>query len=477
MEKEMQLKEAMKIMGLSSWLHWVAWLVNIMCFNVITITSILFLLMFRWSNEVAVFTYSEPLAMASFLLIYTFSVSTYCFLMSCLFDKANTAATVAGFLWFLYLVPFFITQGTYSELSFVHKMVICFFQNTGLSYGFLLILTWEANTEGLHFRNYFEPVSIDDDFSVGLISTMMLFSAFIHMTLALYLEKIRPGEFGVPRPWYFPVETIVKLCIGERKDTGDDSSQNWKYVETVFETKPPGINIKRLRKVFGENRIAVHGLSLKMYPNEITVFLGENGAGKTTTMSMLTGMLLPTSGTAIINGCDIGKEIDCVRHSIGFCPQHNILFDELSVRDHIYFYCTLKGMTQKETHHEIHKYVSLLELEKKIDAKSKTLPGGMKRRLSVVVAFCGGSKVVLCDEPTSGMDPSARRAMWDLLQLEKKGRTIMLSTQFMDEADVLGDRVAIMKSGKLICYGSAMYLKGIFASGYLLVSSLTKCKD
>lgn len=194
MEKEMQLKEAMKIMGLSSWLHWVAWLVNIMCFNIVTIAGILFLLMFRWSNDIAVFTFSEPLAMAVFLLIYTFSVATYCFLMSCLFDKANTAATVAGFVWFLYLVPFFVTEPTYSELSFVQKLVVCFFQNTGLSYGFLLILTWEGNTEGLQLRNYFTPVSIDDNLSVGLISAMMLFSALVHMTLALYVEKIRPGE-------------------------------------------------------------------------------------------------------------------------------------------------------------------------------------------------------------------------------------------------------------------------------------------
>lgn len=469
----MQLKEAMKIMGLSSWLHWIAWLVNIMSFNIITIAGILFLLMFKWSNDIAVFTFSDPIAVAFYLFIYTFSVATYCFLMSVLFDKANTAATVAGFFWFLYLVPFFVTEPTYSELTHLQKLVICFFQNTGLSYGFLLILTLEGHTEGLQFRNYFKPVSIDDNLSVGKISGMMLLSAFVHMTLALYVEKILPGEFGVPRVWYYPVEGLINLCRRQDKHKGAESTQSWKYVEYIYEQKPPGIDIRKLRKTFNGDRVAVQGLSLKMYPDEITVFLGENGAGKTTTMSMLTGMLLPTAGTAIINGCDISTDIDCVRHSIGFCPQHNILFDELTVRDHIYFYCTLKGMTREEARQEIQRYVAILELKNKVDAKARTLPGGMKRRLSVVVAFCGGSKVVLCDEPTSGMDPSARRAMWDLLQLEKQGRTIMLSTQFMDEADVLGDRVAIMKAGELICYGSAMYLKSIFATGYLLVSEET----
>ena len=93
----------------------------------------------------------------------------------------------------------------------------------------------------------------------------------------------------------------------------------------------------------------------------------------------------------------------------------------------------------------------------------------MKRKLSVAVALCGGSKVVLCDEPTSGMDPSARRALWDVLQEEKKGRTILLSTHFMDEADILGDRIAIMSDGELKCCGTSFYLKKKFGVGYHLV--------
>lgn len=159
-------------------------------------------------------------------------------------------------------------------------------------------------------------------------------------------------------------------------------------------------------------------------------------------MSILTGMISPSSGTAIINGKDIRKDMNSIRSSIGFCPQHNILFDSLTVREHITFFSLLKGLPKDETEREVEKYVKLLKLEDKIDTKSKDLSGGMKRKLSVGIALCANSRIVLFDEPSSGVDTSARRDLWDMLQKEKDGRTILLSTHFMLEADVLGDRVS-----------------------------------
>lgn len=162
-------------------------------------------------------------------------------------------------------------------------------------------------------------------------------------------------------------------------------------------------------------------------------------------MSMLTGMISPTSGTAFINGKDIRKDINFIRSSIGFCPQHNILFEDLTVREHITFFSLLKGLHKDDVEREVEKYVKLLKLENKIDTQARGLSGGMKRKLSVGIALCANSKVVLFDEPSSGVDPGARRDLWDLLQKEKEGRTILLSTHFMLEADVLGDRVRSFK--------------------------------
>lgn len=154
-------------------------------------------------------------------------------------------------------------------------------------------------------------------------------------------------------------------------------------------------------------------------------------------MSMLTGMIPPSAGTAYIDGKDIRYAMDDARNSLGLCPQHNILFDELTVEEHFRFFCRLKGIEDKEEiANETDKYIAMLELDDKRGTLSHKLSGGMKRKLSIGIALCGNSKTVICDEPTSGMDSSGRRALWDLLIEEKKNRTILLTTHFMDEADV-----------------------------------------
>lgn len=192
--------------------------------------------------------------------------------------------------------------------------------------------------------------------------------------------------------------------------------------------------------------------------------------GKTTTMSILTGLFAPTLGTAYIDGKDIRYNIDEARKSMGICPQHNVLFDELTVEEHFKFFCSLKGMrNDRDIKDEINKYLDMLELKPKRYVQTNALSGGMKRKLSIGIALCGKSKIVMVDEASSGLDPSARRALWDLLIEEKKGRTILLTTHFMDEADVLGDRIAIMADGELKTIGSSFFLKKRFGTGYRLI--------
>lgn len=176
-----------------------------------------------------------------------------------------------------------------------------------------------------------------------------------------------------------------------------------------------------------------------------------------------------TGGTAIINGYDIKEDTASARHSMGFCPQHNVLYDELTVAEHLELFSLLKGATTQEAKSEVRKYVQLLSLEAKANVLSSALSGGMKRKLQMGIAFCADSRVVLVDEATSGLDPAARREMWDILQNEKKGRTILLTTHFMDEADVLGDRIAILVDGMLKCCGTTFFLKKRFGTGYHLI--------
>uniref|UniRef100_A0A8C0W8G0 ABC transporter domain-containing protein n=1 Tax=Castor canadensis TaxID=51338 RepID=A0A8C0W8G0_CASCN len=151
-----------------------------------------------------------------------------------------------------------------------------------------------------------------------------------------------------------------------------------------------------------------------------------------------------------------------IRKHLGFCPQHDILFDELTLSEHLFFYSVIKGISQKIHHTEIYDMLTVFDLLENLHTFSGSLSGGVKRKLSIIIALIGGSKVVILDEPSSGMDPVSRRVTWELLQHYKKNRAILLTTHYMDEADILGDRVAIMVRGTLQCCGSSVFLKQIY---------------
>ncbi|XP_044270584.1 phospholipid-transporting ATPase ABCA3-like isoform X2 [Tribolium madens] len=481
-EKEKQLKEAMKIMGLPNWLHWTAWFLKAFVFLLISVILIIVLLKISWypHTEYSVFTYADPTVMLAFLLLYVCATITFCFAISVFFSKANTAATVAGLVWFLSYAPYLFLQKQYDQLSLSTKLMASLGSNTAMAYGFQLMLMYEGTSEGIQWSNIGKPNTPDDSLTLGYIMLMLIIDTFIYLFVALYVEAVFPGEYGVPLPWYFPF-TSSYWCghpsyVGV-EDFSSVPSQEGEFFEKEPNNLTPGIQIRNLRKVFGQ-KAAVRNLSLNMYNDQITVLLGHNGAGKTTTMSMLTGMFPPTSGTAVVCGHDIKTDMDGVRESLGLCPQHNIIFDELTVREHLYFFSKLKGLKHEAINEEIDKYVELLELQPKANAKSATLSGGMKRKLCVGMALCGNSKVVMLDEPTAGMDPSARRALWDLLQNQKHGRTMLLTTHFMDEADLLGDRIAIMAGGELQCCGSSFFLKKKYGTGYhLIMDKASNCQE
>ncbi|XP_055623836.1 phospholipid-transporting ATPase ABCA3-like [Toxorhynchites rutilus septentrionalis] len=470
-EKELQLKEAMKIMGLPSWLHWSAWFVKNMLLLIVSISLITMLLCIPINNS-SVLEYSDWTAVWFFLFVYCIAIVCFSFMMSVFFNKANLASGIAGLMWFVFMMPFNVTSQNYDSLGTGEKVGFSLFFNSAMGFGVLSTMRMEANQLGMRWSSLFTPATIDDGMSVGLIMVMLLVDALIYLTIALYVEQVMPGEFGVAKPWNFLFKREYwgrTVVYGDGLEKSGARRQDQKYFEVEPESIHAGIQIRNLRKVFGDNKVAVQGLDLNMYEDQITVLLGHNGAGKTTTMSMLTGMFSPTSGTAYLNGCDIRTNIEGVRQSLGLCPQHNVLFNEMTVSEHMRFFARLKGVPKSGIASEIESYLQMLELVDKRNAQSHTLSGGMKRKLAVGMALCGGSKVVLLDEPTSGMDPSARRALWDLLQKEKKNRTILLSTHFMDEADVLGDRIAIMAEGVLKTVGSPFFLKKTFGVGYRLI--------
>jgi ATP-binding cassette, subfamily A (ABC1), member 3 len=472
LEKERQLKEVMKIMGLPNWLHWTAWFAKCFAFLFISVTLITVMLMvnFNPSEGTVVFAHADWSVIWVFLMVYAVATIMFCFMWSVFFSKANTAAIIAGIMWFIFYTPYSIFSQNWGNMDFFTKFFVCLFSNTGMSFGFMLIVRHESTGIGVQWNNLFSPVTVDDNFSVGNVLIALLVASVVYLCIALYFEKVFPGEYGVPEPFYFLfTKRFWSNKVQDKTVIEEMNATNKHSMEADPEGKTAGIRIKGLTKSFAKNKYAVKNLHLNMFEDQITVLLGHNGAGKTTTMSMMTGIYQPTSGTAYIDGHDIRTNMNEARNSLGLCTQHNVLFDDLTVREHLTFFSKLKGYTSKQADDDVRKYTELLDLLPKENKLSKTLSGGMKRKLAIGISLCGGSKIVLCDEPTSGMDPSARRFLWDLLEKEKKGRTILLTTHFMDEADVLGDRIAIMADGELKCVGSSFFLKKKFGIGYRLV--------
>ena len=216
---------------------------------------------------------------------------------------------------------------------------------------------------------------------------------------------------------------------------------------SMLEQEQRCIQIKNLVKVFSTPvgpKIAVNDLNVTMYEGQIFCLLGHNGAGKTTTINMLCGMLPVSDGTATVYGYDICEDMPRIRNMMAVCPQFDILWDNLTVREHLYIAAKLQNVPRKEIKERINSLVYDVGLTEKLNKKSKTLSGGQKRKLSVAMALIGNSKVVFLDEPTSGMDPYSRRMIWNLLRNYRNDRIIILTTHFMDEADLLGDRIGIM---------------------------------
>ena len=166
---------------------------------------------------------------------------------------------------------------------------------------------------------------------------------------------------------------------------------------------------------------------------------------------MLCGMIPTTEGSAKVYGLDIREDMPRIRNMMAVCPQFDILWDHLTVREHLYIAVKLQNVPEKEIDTRIKSLVYDVGLTEKMNKYSKTLSGGQKRKLSVAMALIGNSKVVFLDEPTSGMDPYSRRMIWNLLRNYRNDRIIILTTHFMDEADLLGDRIGIMSGRFFIC--------------------------
>ncbi|KAJ3328381.1 hypothetical protein HDU76_010049 [Blyttiomyces sp. JEL0837] len=205
---------------------------------------------------------------------------------------------------------------------------------------------------------------------------------------------------------------------------------------------------------------------MSLQDGKLLALLGQNGAGKTTTMAILAGLTPPTMGDAMIYGYSVKTQAAEIRKILGVCPQFDILFDDLTAKEHIELYAGLKGVPKKYWAELLEERLRAVRLWTVRNNRVQTYSGGMKRRLSLLISTIGDPQVLFLDEPTSGMDPVNRRNVWSFIEKFKRDRVIILTTHSMEEADVLGDRIAIMQKGQVKAIGNSIALKNKFGAGY-----------
>jgi ABC-type multidrug transport system ATPase subunit len=352
-----------------------------------------------------------------------------------------------------------------------------------------------------------EGISIDSigtvgplGLSVGECIMILWVDSVLYALLLFYFDRVVPQGLWTPEaPWFIFQPSFWRRTCGASGDVDssllgpglaaqdvepaeddcarevmvrDDDAVEIVQLESVSKVFPKKYCSQWASRSSPDDVKAVDGVTLTLHSGQIFGLLGHNGAGKTTLMRIMSGLHTPTSGKCYVNGLDVTTSINEVRQSLGVCPQHDLLFENLTVMEHIELYGELKGVPRADVQREGATWLAKMELAEKAQAMASTLSGGQKRRLSVAMSLIGTPQVVYLDEPTTGLDPAARRNLWKIVKESRQGRLILLSTHHMDEADVLADQKAIMAHGRLQCVGSSMFLKSHFGLGYQL--ELTK---
>uniref|UniRef100_A0A673CFU4 Cholesterol transporter ABCA5 n=1 Tax=Sphaeramia orbicularis TaxID=375764 RepID=A0A673CFU4_9TELE len=480
-EKEHRLKDTMTMMGLYDSAFWLSW--GLLYAALVTTMSILMSIIATYT---ALFPNSDFLVVFFLIFLYGISSIFFSFMLTPLFKKPKFASTVGSMLTVVFGC---LSLFTVLMKDFPQPLVwlLCLLSPSAFSIGIAQVVYLEAQGDGAVFSSL---ANGPHPLYVPLV--MLVLDCVLYLLLAVYLDQVLPGEFGMRRsliyflkPSYWSKRSRRYVEVSSVYDTeangapgGDESVEP---VSPEFRGKE-AIRISNIRKVYKEkdNVVeALRGLTFDIYEGQITALLGHSGAGKSTLMNILCGICPPTAGSASIYGSPVAEVAEGaeMKQLVGICPQFNIIFDVLTVEEHLRIFAAIKGILPADIDAEVSKVLKDLDLEKIMGAQAKNLSGGQKRKLSVGIAILGDPKILLLDEPTAGMDPCSRHQVWSLLKSRRAGRVTVLSTHYMDEADILADRKAVISQGQLKCVGSSLYLKVKCGVGYHLRMSIRESCD
>ena len=519
-EKDLNLRKSLLIIGLNDCSFWMSWILSGIIFSII-MTGIF--IVTAWSFQYQVI-HNTPIPVI-FILFFLFSVSMVFFaiFLSTLISNMKMAYTVSytiflvGMVMEILLRDVDIVYSLYSDdLSEWLSVALYLFQlyppfNFSKAFNDISYIAspkfkrdeqrfidgskykWK---EDLFNEKKGKILIINSDYTVPptyLSFVWLVINSIVFMILTWYIDNVNASNKGRNLPWYFPITKEYWKGKAKRVDNtkqtsaiipDDNNYENDPGLQTVEEECKKvcdnlqtnnGLNINGVSKIFNLRSMIpcyrnkqLHALKptyLHIPYGELFTILGHNGAGKSTLINILTGNLSATSGDAEIGGYNLTTGL---KNVIGLCPQHDILWEELTAVEHLQIYCRIRNFRPSSIPSFIKEKLATVNLSSDANKPIRTYSGGMKRRLSILLSTIGNQKVVFLDEPTTGLDPVNRRFIWKMIQELKNDLAIVLTTHSMEEADYLSDRIAIIKKGKLKCIGSPLELKKMYGGGYLL---------
>ncbi|XP_022375557.1 ATP-binding cassette sub-family A member 9 [Enhydra lutris kenyoni] len=477
-QERQYIKSLMIMMGLRESSFWLSW--GLMYAGFIFIVATLMALITK-SAQVVVLT--GFMVVFTLFLLYGLSLITLAFLMSVLIKKPF----LTGLVVFL-LTVFWGSLGftaLYRHLPAFLEWTLCLLSPFAFTAGMaqLIHLDYDVNSN-IHLD------SSDNPYLIIATLFMLVFDGLLYLALTLYFDKILPTEYGhrrSPRFFlnsssWFQHQRADHVALENEIDSNSSSNDSFEPVSPEFHGRE-AIRIRNLKKEYRKGKHekveALKGLVFDIYEGQITALLGHSGAGKTTLLNMLSGLSVPTSGSVTIYNHTLSEmaDLEGISKLTGVCPQSNVQFGFLTVKENLRLFAKIKGIQPHEVEQEIQQVLRDLEMENIQDILAQNLSGGQKRKLTFGIAILGDPQVLLLDEPTAGSDPLSRHRVWNLLKERKSNRVILFSTQFMDEADILADRKVFISKGRLKCAGSSLFLKKKWGIGYHLSLHLNEMCD
>ena len=454
-EKQKKLNLLLFRQGITIINYYLSWFVYFLCVHFIPLLICSFIINF-------VLFYHNNFFIPIFFSLFLFEIQlfSYVFFITIFINKDSSNGLMKTIFIILSLLGNYILD---PNVNYYLKLILLCFPNINLIANFNILILIDNFEVGLDKKLFFTK---NDSLSLFNIIVIQIISIILILSIGIIIICFKEGILSFSKEnEEEEIGTKISIDSEDDKHLTQYEINHEEITETNQKLKSENnyLNIKNVYKIFGDVK-AVNNFNGEIFNNEIFCLLGHNGAGKTTLISMISGILDVDEGDIELNGISLIKNKKYLYENIGLCTQEDLFFKELTVKEHLIYMSELKG--KKANNIEINDLINRLDLTDKADDIADHLSGGQKRKLCIALALIGKSKLILLDEPTSGMDVIAKKQLWEFLKNYKDDRILILTTHSLDEAEYLGDRIGIMNEGRYICSGTSSYLKSKYPCGF-----------